>query len=151
VQGEPGDVLEDAERVVCDGCLPTLEAERTATLAAAGKAALAAMRASANDPARAPEARAKQAETARQRSLAIRAGEREHGKVVDRERYELEILPAIQRMTVPTLMAVTGLSQHHLWQVRTARKRLHPMHWGTVLGHQRTDHAHARAGDPKAP
>ncbi len=62
-----------------------------------------------------------------------RAWEREHGKVADQERYESEILPAIQRLTVPALMAITGLSQHRCWQVRTGRKRAHAMHWEGVV------------------
>jgi hypothetical protein len=106
---------------------------RTETLAAVGKATLAAMLASANDPARTPEARAKLAETSRARMLAIRSWEREQGRVVDRQRYEKQVFPAIQQMTVPALTALTGLSQHHLWQVRTGWRRLHAMHWDAVL------------------
>ncbi len=64
---------------------------------------------------------------------AIRAWERTHGKTIDRQRYERDILPASQRFTVPALMAATGLSQHHCWQVRTGRKRLHAMLWDGVM------------------
>jgi hypothetical protein len=64
---------------------------------------------------------------------AIRAWEVEHGKVIDRQKYQGEILPAIQALTVPALMALTGLSQHCCWQVRSERKNLHPMHWDAVL------------------
>ena len=53
--------------------------------------------------------------------------------VGSREKYERDILPAIKRLTVPNLMAATGLSQHYCWQVRSERKRLHPMHWGRVV------------------
>jgi hypothetical protein len=91
------------------------------------------MRASENDPARSPEARAKQAAASRERMQEIRAWEREHGKGFDEERYAAEILPAIQAITVPALVARTGLSQHYCWQVRAAKKRLHPMHWNAVL------------------
>ncbi len=63
---------------------------------------------------------------------AIRAWEREHGKVSDSARYESEILPAIQTLTVPELMAKTGLSQHYCWQVRSGRKCLHAMHWDSL-------------------
>ena len=65
--------------------------------------------------------------------LAIRAWEREHGKVIDRQKYETEILPSIRNLSIPALMAATALSQHYCWQVRTGRKRLHPMHWDAVM------------------
>jgi hypothetical protein len=90
------------------------------------------MRASENDPARSAEAKAKRAEASRQRMRAIRSWEREHGKGFDAERYANEIVPAIQASTVPALMATTGLSQHYCWQVKAARKRLHPMHWDRI-------------------
>lgn len=45
-------------------------------------------------------------------------------------------------MTVPDLVALTGLSQHYCWQVRAGGKRLHPMHWQGVL-----DAANERAGE----
>lgn len=79
------------------------------------------------------EALAKLAETSRTRMRGIRAWEREHGKGVDRERYEVEVLPAISALSVPALRAATGLSQHYCWRVRQGSKRLHPMHWNAVL------------------
>jgi hypothetical protein len=121
-------------RKVCDSCLSAYDGERTAKLSSGGRETLAAMRASENDPARSPEARAKLAAASRERMRAIRGWEREHGKTFDAERYETEILPAIQALTVPALMAKTGLSQHYCWQVRSGRKRLHSMHWETVRG-----------------
>ena len=36
-------------------------------------------------------------------------------------------------MTVPQLMRLTGLSQHHLWSVREGHRRLHPRHWSKIL------------------
>jgi hypothetical protein len=91
------------------------------------------MRASSQDPARSAEARAKLVATSRERMRAIRAWEREHGKGFDTERYASEIVPTIQALTVPALMAKTGLSQHYCWQVRAGRKRLHPMHWDAIV------------------
>ena len=89
------------------------------------------MRASSDDPARAPEATAKKREKSRSTSLALRAWEREHGKG-DPELYEREILPTIQEMTVPQLMKLTGLSQFHCWKVRKGDRRLHPRHWDAI-------------------
>jgi CRISPR-associated endonuclease Cas1 len=128
-----GLVLDDPQRVICDDCLPDYATERSEKLARAGRAALVAMRTAPDDPAKSPEARAKRAETSRARMSAIRAWEREHGTAVDRVKYEAEIVPALKALTVPAIMAVTGLSQHYCWQVRTGRKRLHPMHWVAVL------------------
>ena len=125
--------LEDSERKVCDACLPEFESERARALAAAGKRTLEMMRSAAEDPAQSVKAKARRAEASRATTLSIRAWEREHGKVKDQERYEREILPAIQELTVPTLMAITGLSQHYCWRVRTGRKSLHPMHWDAVM------------------
>jgi hypothetical protein len=98
-----------------------------------GKATLAAIRASADDPARTAEARAKIAEKSRERMRVIRGWERRNGKNMDRARYERDILPVIEKMTVAALVAATGLSQHYCWQVRSGRKRLHPLHWESVL------------------
>lgn len=64
--------------------------------------------------------------------LVVRAWERGHGKVIDREKYEAVIPPAIRRLTVPALMAATSLTQHYCWQVRAGRERLHPMHCTAV-------------------
>ena len=127
-----GNVLADAERQVCDNCLPDYDRERTEKLATAGKATRAAMRASPDDPARSPEASAKKREKSRSTSLAMRAWEREHGKG-DPEVYERDILPGIRAMTVPQLMKLTGLSQFHCWNVRKGERRLHARHWEAVL------------------
>jgi CRISPR associated protein Cas1 len=128
-----GLILEDERRAICDGCLPIYAAERSATLATAGKAVLAAMRASTDDPARSAEARAQLAESSRRSLLAIRAWEREYGKSFDREKYEGRVLPAIRELTIPDLMAVTKLSQSYCWRVRKGTKNLHPMHWDAVM------------------
>jgi hypothetical protein len=128
---ECGVTLHDLDRKICDECLPGYDRERTEKLASAGKATLAAMRASSDDPARAPEATAKKREKSRSTSLALRAWEREHGKG-DPELYEREILPTIQEMTVPQLMKLTGLSQFHCWKVRKGDRRLHARHWDAI-------------------
>jgi CRISPR-associated endonuclease Cas1 len=127
-----GLVLEDPDRALCDECLAAYDAERVAKLAAAGSATLAAMRASAEDPAHSASARRKRAEASRKTSVAMRAWEREHGKG-DAEKYELEVLPAIRQLTVPQLMKLTGLSQFHCWKVRKGERRLHARHWRAIL------------------
>jgi hypothetical protein len=105
---------------------------RTDKLSNAGKATLAAMRSSSDDPARSPEATAKKREKSRSTSLAMRQWEREHGRG-DPEVYEREILPQIQAMSVPQLMNLTGLSQFHCWKVRKGERRLHARHWWAIV------------------
>ena len=127
-----GLVLDDPERAICDECLPDYDRERTEKLAKAGKATLAAMRASSDDPARSPAATAKKRAKSRSTSLAMRAWEREHRKG-NPEVYEREILPRIREMTVPQLMKLTGPSQFHCWKVRKGERRLHARHWEVLL------------------
>ena len=127
-----GLVLENVDRKYCDECLPLFDLERTRQLSSAGRTALASMRTSPNDPAKTPEARAKQREKSRAESLAARAWEREHGKP-DPVEYQNRIYPVIQRMTVPELVSVTGLSQYHCWRVRKGDSRLHARHWSSIV------------------
>jgi hypothetical protein len=126
-----GLVLADAERQICDECLPDYDRERTEKLSTAGKATLAAMRASPDDPARSQEATAKKREKSRSTSLAMRAWEREHGRG-DPGLYEKEVLPQIQGMSVPELIKLTGLNQFHCWKVRKGERRLHARHWDAL-------------------
>ena len=126
-----GLILDDSDRSICDECLPEYGHERTDKVSNAGKATLAAMRASNDDPARSPGAITKKREKSRSTSLAMRGWEREHGRG-DQERYDLEIRPRIQGMTVPQLMKLTGLSQFHCWKVRKGERRLHARHWELI-------------------
>lgn len=128
------DLPKEGRRKLCDTCLPAYEEARTARLSGAGRRTLAEMRASADDPARTSEARARLSATSKERMLAIRAWERINGRSHDWDRYRTEIVPLLTSMTVPELMDVTGLSQHFCWQVRAGKKRLHPMHWARIVG-----------------
>jgi hypothetical protein len=126
-----GLVLDSPDRQVCDECLPLVDAERTAKLSTSGKATLAAMRASLDDPARAPDAVVRQRAKARAESRAARVWEQEHGRG-DPDVYLSEVLPLIREMTVPQLIKLTGLSQFHCWKVRKGDRRLHARHWDAV-------------------
>ena len=129
---ECGVIFHDANRTICDECLPDYDQARTGKLSNVGKATLAVMRASPDDPARSPEATAKKREKSRSTSLAMRSWEREHGRG-DSEVYEREILPRIQKMAVPQLMKLTTLSQFHCWKVREGERRLHARHWDLIV------------------
>lgn len=126
-----GLILERSDRKVCDGCIPVMKAEKAAKLASAGRLALAKARSQVVDPSQTEEARRKRAEKSRQTSLAIRAWEREHGPT-DPASYRRDILPAIQAMTVPVLVRLTGLSRYYCWEVRAGRKMLHARFWSLL-------------------
>lgn len=127
------DLPRASRRKFCDRCLPTSQLLRTEKLRAAGQQALQRMRGSDNDPAQTLAAKQKRAASSKERMLAVRAWERLHGKVHDWDRYEVEVIPAVEAMTVPELVHMTGLSRHYCWQVREGKKRLHPMHWTRVM------------------
>jgi hypothetical protein len=128
-----GPQLSSPRRSVCDGCLPVYAEERAEKLRSAGKVTLAAMRAADTDPAKSPEARAKRAARSREVMLANRAWEREHGRTFDVARYESEVLPRMQSMTIPALAHATGLSGYYLWRIKKGERRLHPRHWDRML------------------
>jgi uncharacterized Zn finger protein (UPF0148 family) len=127
-----GVVLDASDRAYCPDCVPQFEAERTATLVRAAKETLSAMRSSPADPAQSDKARRKRMEKAREMSLSARAWEREHGPVADTTVYEREILPKMQTLSVRRLVALTGLSEYYLWQVRKGEKRLHARFWERI-------------------
>jgi CRISPR-associated endonuclease Cas1 len=128
---ECGVTFHDPDRTICDDCLPDYDRERTEKLANAGKATLAAMRASSDDPARSLEATARKREKSRSASLAMQAWEGEHGRG-NPELYDREVMPRIQEMTVPQLMKLTGLIQFHCWKVRKGDRTLHARHWDVI-------------------
>lgn len=119
-------------RKICEGCLPAFEHDRTESLVKAAKQTLSAMRSSPRDPAQSENARRKRIEKAREMSLAARAWEREQGSVADPTIYEREILPKLNALSVRQLVALTGLSDYYLWQVRKGEKRLHARFWERI-------------------
>jgi len=52
--------------------------------------------------------------------------------VADPTVYEREILPKMQTLSVRRLVALTGLSEYYLWQVRKGEKRLHARFWERI-------------------
>jgi hypothetical protein len=68
-----GLILDEPGRQVCDECLPEVDKARAKKLSSVGKATLAAMRASADDPARSATAQRKRVQTSRATSSAMRA------------------------------------------------------------------------------
>jgi hypothetical protein len=80
------DLPRASRRKICDRCLPTSELLRTQKLRAAGQETLLRMRRLDDDPAQGLAAQEKRAASSRDSMLAIRAWERENGKVHDWDR-----------------------------------------------------------------
>lgn len=126
---ECGVVLSDPERQYCRDCLPKLKDQRTAKLVRAARQVLAEMRASADDPARSPQAIAKRvAKNAARREAAL-AWERQNPWPHDLERFTREILPGLASVTVPQMMRATGLTSSYCWRIRRGERFPHPMYW----------------------
>lgn len=129
-----GVILTDATHQYCDDCRPEVEATQVAEFSAAGRAKLAALRATGQDPSRGGEAGQKRAATTSQRKRELAAWEAEHGDVqVDEAVFRTEILPQLQAVSLGTLAKATGLSVQYCSLVRRGLKVPHPRHWPAFL------------------
>jgi hypothetical protein len=126
---ECGLILENSDRLYCDECLPRFKSQRTEKLVGAARAALTKMRASPNDPAKAPQAVAKRVAAHAERLKAARAWELQHPGPHDVEAFKREIAPSLIDVTLPKMMRVTGLSSGYCWRIRRGERVPHPMHW----------------------
>ncbi len=135
-----GLILNDPERSVCDECLPQLDQERTTKLSAAGKP-----RSQRCAPWAMPTRRIAPGSRQTRGLLSegclseprIGSAARSHPSML--RRTLRDVVPRIRSMTVPQLMRLTGLSQHHLWSVREGHRRLHPRHWSKILSASERD------------
>jgi hypothetical protein len=126
---ECGVVLSNAERQYCRDCLPKFKDERTGKLVDAARRVLSEMRASHDDPARSPQAVAKRVATNAERRQAALAWERKHPGPHDAEEFRREILPALAAVTLPQMMAATGLTSGYCWRIRRGDRVPHLMYW----------------------
>lgn len=124
-----GVVLSDPERQYCRNCLPKLKDQRTAKLVRAARRVLAEMRASADDPARSPEAKAKRVATNAARREAALAWEQENPGPHNTEKFRREILPGLAEVTLTQMMRATGLSSRYCLRIRRGERVPHPMYW----------------------
>ncbi len=98
--------------------------------AAAGPAALAALRARGSDPSKTPEARAKVGATQRARAAARRAWERDQaGTTADPETFRRAVLPLLQHVPLQALRRATGLSLRYCSLIRRGLRVPHPQYW----------------------
>jgi hypothetical protein len=124
-----GLILIGYERQYCEDCLPKFKDQRTEKLVGAARAALAEMRASPNDPAKAPEAVAKRVAAHAERRRAALLWEKENPGPHDVELFRREIAPALLDATLPQMMRATGLSSGYCWRIRRGDRVPHPMYW----------------------
>lgn len=125
-----GVVLECSDRLYCDDCLPTVSEERLSKFTERGMATLAKLRAEGNDPAHTEEARAAVGLTNARRQRELAAWEAANEKPAE-ETYRREILPLVEKATIPQLMKVTGLSVTYCADIRKGRVP-HPRHWEAI-------------------
>ncbi|MGH2659711.1 MAG: hypothetical protein ACRDHS_08610 [Actinomycetota bacterium] len=92
------------------------------------------MRASADDPARSPQAIARRVATNAMRREAALAWERENPGQHDVEEFILNILPRLAGVTVPQMIRATGLTSSYCWRIRRGERTPHPMYWNVLRG-----------------
>lgn len=126
---ECGVVLTDPERQYCADCLPKFKDERTGRFVHAARRMLNEMRASADDPARSPQAIAKRVASNTKRRNASLAWERENPGPHDPDMFRSKILPGLAAATLPQMMAATGLTSGYCWRIRRGERVPHPMYW----------------------
>ncbi len=129
---ECGIVLSNPERQYCRDCLPKFKDQRTIKLVRAARQVLTEMRATADDPARSPQAIAKRVATNAIRRDAALTWERENPGRHDPQMFRVEILPGLSAATLPQMMRATGLSSAYCWRIRRGERVPHPMYWGRL-------------------
>jgi hypothetical protein len=127
-----GLILDGYDRQYCGDCFPTFKDQRTKKLVGVARAVLAEMRASPNDPAKAPEAVAKRVAAHAERRRAALAWEKENPGPHDVEHFRQEIAPALRDATLPQMMRVTGLSSGYCWRIKRGERVPHPMYWALL-------------------
>ncbi len=119
-------ILEVGRRV-CHECRREVQAENTQTLAEAGRARLAAMRAAPDDPARSPGAKAKLGAAVSRRLAENRKWEGTH-EMPDPSEWE-EIFAGLADVTVWAMGQATGLSPATCRGIKRGEGKAHPRHW----------------------
>ncbi|MDP9358816.1 MAG: CRISPR-associated endonuclease Cas1 [Chloroflexota bacterium] len=129
---ECGVVLEDLERLYCDGCLRERRAEAVAIFAGAGPEQLARLRVVGQDPAHGGDAGRKRGRRNAEHVRAIAEWERLNGRFKDAGDFTLDILPGLQGLPLSALMDATGLSLQYCSLIRRGLKVPHPRHWARL-------------------
>ncbi len=129
---ECGVVLEDPERLYCNGCLPERRAEAVATFAGAGPAELARRRAAGEDPAHGGEAGLKRSRRNAEHVRAIATWERPGDGSEAAIDFGRDVLPRLQGAPLSALMQATGLSVRYCSLIRRGLRVPHRRHWAAL-------------------
>jgi len=122
-----GAVLDSSDRVYCDDCLTEFKQENSIQFGKTGAAALAKLRGEGKDPAHTEKAKAAVAKTVSKHQQAVLAWNANNERP-DKEEYLKEILPLVEKATLPQLMKATGLSIKYCADIRKGRVP-HARHW----------------------
>jgi CRISPR-associated endonuclease Cas1 len=125
-----GSLLEESKRRYCYACWPEKQEETEKIFKVAGPAALAKLRAEGRDPAHTEKAKGKVGKSVSEERRANLEWEREN-ELPDPKVFEDEILPGLQRVTLPVMQKATGLSRKYCADIRKGRVP-HPRHWTSL-------------------
>ncbi len=122
-----GGPLPSADRTWCDDCLPEERRRLNAKFLAASAAGFAKMHAEGRNPMHSEEGRRKLGEANARRGRKAAEWNRTHKKP-DPEVFAREVLPLLQKATLPQMRAATGLSVTMCARIRRGYVP-HARHW----------------------
>ncbi len=124
-----GVLLNRANRIFCDECLPEQYEESRQKALAAGREVLAYLRDRGQDPAHGGRAAQKRGKRITQRSQARAKWDGSHQSEWNVQAFRLEILPRLQDVPLRTMARVTGLSLGYCSFIRRGIRIPHPQSW----------------------
>jgi hypothetical protein len=125
-------LIDKPYRLYCDECLPELRREYSASLAAAGPAGLAELRAQGQDPAHGGEAARKRGVKIAQHKKDTVQWEQRHEFDANPDYFKRNILPRLQGVSLLTIKRATGLSLDYCSKIRRGLRVPHPRYWDLI-------------------
>ncbi len=124
-----GVLLERADRMFCDECLPEQYGESRRKALAAGRQVLAHLRYQGQDPAHGSQAAQKRGKHVAQQLQARAAWSGVHHPEPSVQTFRREILPRLRDVPLGAIARVTGLSLGYCSFIRRGKRIPHPRHW----------------------
>jgi len=112
----------------CEPCRAIHETEKLEVMGERSHETLARLRSEGTDPAHGGQAARKRGNSSRDQNAASRQWERDNPMPPDSVYLE-EIVPHLDRVTVPQIANATGLSSGYASMIRRGIKIPHPRHW----------------------
>ncbi len=128
-----GAALTERRRQLCAACWPITRRQLAAQRATTAHAALAALRASGQDPTTTPQAADKRSASLSKRKRQQLAWQPNPDDNWTPERYQTEILPRLAALPLSALAAATGLSLSACSRIRSGKLTPHRRHWAALL------------------